>query len=173
MCFSASASFGASAVLSVAGVASFVYSRTLPQKALAGIPVIFAIQQFTEGIVWMSLMHAEWAQWERTATYAFLFFAQMAWPVYIPFAMLCCEREKIRRKVMSVLLLAGITLSAYIGYCLWNYSVVAVISMHHIRYDLGFALAHKWYYGLLYFLPTIVSPIVSSIKRLHWLGYLF
>jgi hypothetical protein len=173
MCFSASASFGASAVLSVAGVASLVYSRTLSQKALAGIPIIFAIQQFTEGVVWMSLMHTEWAQWQTTASYAFLVFAQMVWPIYIPFAMLVCEREPARRKAMYALLLAGFTLSGYIGFCLYKYSVLAVVDKHHIRYDLGFALAHTWYYGLLYFLPTIVSPVISSIKRLHWLGYLF
>ncbi len=173
MCFSASASFGASAVLSVAGVVSFARSRTTAQRFLAAVPFIFAIQQFTEGVVWMSLLHQAWAHWERTATYGFLVFAQMVWPVYIPLCILLYEGEPVKKKIMTALFVAGIVLSAYIGYCLCNYSIVAVVEQHHIKYELGFPLAHQWYYGLLYFLPTILAPVISSMKRLRWLGYLF
>jgi len=173
MCFSASASFGASVVLAVVGVTSFACSRSLQQRVLSGIPVIFALQQFTEGILWMALLNPAWSHWEKPATYGFLVFAQVVWPVYVPFAMLLFEYDPLRKKIITALTIAGAVFAAYIAFCLYHYSVSAVLDTHHIRYDLGFSLAHQWYYGLLYFVPTIVAPVISSIKKLHWLGYLF
>ena len=68
---------------------------------------------------------------------------------------------------------AGMVFSAYALFAILYYPAEAVIEQHHIRYVLGFALAHKWYYGLLYFIPTILAPLLSSNKALHWIGYLF
>src|SRR6202000_3006059 len=98
MCFSPSASFGASAVLTVVSITCMVRSRTMPQRVLSGIPLLFAIQQFVEGVVWLSLLRPEWAHWERMATYGFLFFAQMVWPVYVPLAVLLFERDAMKKK---------------------------------------------------------------------------
>jgi hypothetical protein len=173
MCFSSTASFAASAVLSVTGVASMAYARTRAQRVLAGIPLIFAVQQFTEGVLWMALMHPEWAQWETVTTYAFQVFAQMTWPLYIPLCALLFEHSAARRKVIWGLFLSGILLSAFTGYCLYVYPVHAIASKHHIMYESGFPLAKQWYYGLLYFLPTILAPLISSAKALRWLGVLF
>jgi hypothetical protein len=173
MCFSPSASFGASIVLAIVGTASLIYSCTIPQRVLAGIPIIFSIQQFVEGIVWLSLLHPSWARWQNGATFGFLVFAQMVWPVYVPLSMLLFETNPKKKKIIRLLAIFGFLFSAYIGFCLYQYPVLAVIDGHHIRYDLGFALSKQWYYGLLYFLPTILTPIISSVKRLHWLGYLF
>ena len=173
MCFSPSVSFGASAVLGGVGAISFIYSSTTSQKVLSGIPVLFAIQQFMEGVLWMSLLHPSWAPWEKPAIYGFLIFAQMVWPVYVPLSILMFESNPVRKRLISILTFIGIALAGYLGFCLYNYPVSVVAGMHHIKYELGFALAHKWYFGLLYFLPTILSPLFSSHKTLHWLGYLF
>jgi hypothetical protein len=173
MCFSATASFSASTLLAATGIVSFTQAKNNPQRILAGIPFIFSVQQFTEGILWLSLMHTAWRGWEHTATYAFQIFAQMLWPVYIPLSILFFEQEQVRRYVILFLLLCGIALSLYTGYAFYTYSVHAFAENHHIRYVSTFPLVQKWYYGLVYFLPTIVAPIVSSSKPLRWLGYLF
>ncbi len=173
MCFSPSVSFGASAVLGTVGVISFACSRTTPQKVLSGIPLLFAIQQFMEGVLWLSLLHPSWAQWEKPAMYGFLVFAQMVWPIYVPLSILLFENNPLRRRLISMLTLIGIGLAGYLGFCLYYYPVSVMAGMHHIKYEFGFALANKWYFGLLYFLPTILSPLFSSRKPLHWLGYLF
>ena len=57
MCFSAEASFGASAILLTIGVISLNKSVNVPQKVLSCIPFIFGVQQFSEGILWLSLYH--------------------------------------------------------------------------------------------------------------------
>lgn len=173
MCFSPTASFGATAVLTATGVASMAYSRSLPQKALSGIPILFALQQFAEGILWLSLLHPEWAGGERLSTYSFLIFAQVVWPVYVPLVIWLLEGDSKRKRIIGWLTTAGAVFSAYALFAILYYPTTAVIEQHHIRYVLSFALAHKWYYGLLYFIPTILAPLLSSNKTLHWIGYLF
>jgi hypothetical protein len=173
MCFSPTASFGASVVLGGIGVASIASSRTVPQKVLSGIPILFALQQFTEGVLWLALQRSDWSQWQTIATYGFLVFAQMVWPVYVPLSMLLFEQEARRRKIIGVLTVIGVLLASYVGVCMYHYPVSAVADHHHIRYVLEFPLARKWSYGLFYFIPTILAPLVSTTKSLRWLGYLF
>ena len=55
MCFSATASFGASAVLGTLGVITVAKAKTKPQKFFGTIPLLFSIQQLTEGLLWVSL----------------------------------------------------------------------------------------------------------------------
>ncbi len=173
MCFSPSASFGASAVLTGIGVASMVCARSTPQRILSCIPLLFAIQQFSEGVLWLALLNQVHANWEQPASYTFLIFAQVVWPIFMPFCMLVFEKHKERKRIMATLLLAGVILGSYLFYCLCTYSVKAIAQHQHIKYDLGFALSTKWFFGLLYFIPTIVSPLFSSVKRMPLLGYLF
>jgi hypothetical protein len=173
MCFSSAASFGAAIVLGATGIACMSRARTAPQRVLAGIPLVFALQQFTEGILWLSLLQAEWAQWKDGTTHGFLVFAQAVWPVYIPLAMYLFEQNSSRKKLIGVLAGAGVIFSAYAIFCLFYYPVSAIAEQHHIRYQLGYSLSQKWYYGLLYFIPTIVAPLMTSERILHWLGWLF
>src|SRR3569833_841914 len=105
--------------------------------------------------------------------YVFLVFAQVIWPMYVPLAMFLFEKHKKRRRAKAVLLAAGISLSCYTLFCLCYFPAYAEADHHHIMYTVGFGLSNKWYYGLLYFLPTIAAPLISGTKMLRWLGYLF
>ena len=55
MCFSSNASFGASAVLAVVGVVAIAKAKNTPGRLFAAIPFIFSIQQFAEGMLWLSM----------------------------------------------------------------------------------------------------------------------
>jgi len=173
MCFSPLASFSASAALTATGVAAFAISANRPQRILSGIPILFAIQQLAEGMLWLSLTRQGWEGWEIVSMYSFLVFAQVIWPVYVPLCMLLFEGDAKRKKLLKMLLLSGLAFSVYAAFALWYYPVSASVAQHHIRYILGYELASKWYYGLLYFIPTILAPLASGSRRLHWLGYLF
>jgi hypothetical protein len=61
MCFSAGASVGASAVLAGVGVAAIKNSGKSPQRLFAVTPLLFAVQQFVEGFIWLSLINSEYA----------------------------------------------------------------------------------------------------------------
>lgn len=173
MCFSATASFSSSALLAATGVVTIYKAGNTPQRVFAAIPLVFAVQQFTEGVLWMSLLHTSWSQWRETTTYIFQFFAQVAWPVYIPFSAMLLENDHKRKRLLLFFLLFGIALALYTGMALYKYPVHAVASDHHILYTAGFPLAQQWYYGLVYFLPTVVALAISSIGYLRWLGALF
>ena len=81
MCFSTAASFGASAILSVAGVAAVTQAQTKAQRLFAAIPFIFSIQQFFEGLLWLSIKNPDFVTDRSVPAYFFLFFALVLWPV--------------------------------------------------------------------------------------------
>lgn len=170
MCFSASVSFGAGAVLAVAGVLTLNRVKTSTQYVFATIPMFFAIQQFSEGLVWLSLSNPNFSTLEPMATVTFLIFAQVVWPVWVPLSIVMLEQNAKRKKILFTLLAMGATLSLYLGYCLMTYPVKASIVSYHIDYSLSFPLAFIWISGLFYFIPTVVSPLISSRKRVPLLG---
>jgi hypothetical protein len=103
MCFSASASFSAGVILSAIGVASIKKAQSPPHIFFASIPLIFAVQQITEGFVWLSLSNPTFVPLKQIATYNFLFFAQVVWPVWVPFSILKLEPKNRRRRSEKIL----------------------------------------------------------------------
>ena len=170
MCFSASASFGAGAVLTVIG---FVTARKIHERSqlpLALFPFIFAVQQFSEGLVWLSLSNPHFEGWQDIPIYAFLIFSHIIWPVWIPLSILFLEKQPKRRKVLKFLLAAGITLALYHIYCLMALVVTAAIDGHHIQYLIAHPRSMLMPANILYALATIFSSFFSSIRRVWWLG---
>lgn len=55
MCFSAGASFAAGTALSIVGVLTVRNSRGARELPLALIPLLFGVQQLTEGVLCLSL----------------------------------------------------------------------------------------------------------------------
>jgi hypothetical protein len=115
MCFSASASFGASAVLGVIGVATVAKARTVPQRLFASIPLVFAVQQLTEGILWLSLRDTGSDLNQSFFTYTFLVFAMMVWPVLIPLSIRVLETDAKRKRIMNLLLFVGLFVFLGVG----------------------------------------------------------
>lgn len=170
MCFSATASFGSAAVLLIIGGVCIKNSETGPQRLLSSIPLMLSVQQFLEGIVWMSLLNPEYSEWGKSATYGFLIFAQIVWPFFIPFSIMMLEKEPKRKKILLFLTILGSVQALFLGYGMLMYSVSSEILHSHIRYDLDFPPANRWFGGVLYIIATGVSPFISSIKRLRFVG---
>jgi len=169
MCFSAEASFGASAIILGIGIVAIKKSTNLPQKILSCIPLVFSVQQFAEGILWLSLSHPSLSKWNKIATYSFLVFAQVVWPILIPLSVMLLEKERKNKKILSAFLIFGIILSSVLSYCLLFYKAEASISCNHIRYDLYYPI-HLKYSGIFYFIPTVIPPLISSVKRFRLFG---
>jgi len=170
MCFSATASFGASAILFGIGSLSMKNSENGPQKFLASIPLLLSIQQIFEGILWLSISNPAYLEWVKPSTYGFLLFAQVIWPIFIPTALLLIEKEPGRRKSLSYFLALGIMQTLLMGYGLIVFPTESSISGSHIRYDMDFPAANNWYGGVLYILATGFSPFISSVKRISLIG---
>jgi len=170
MCFSATASFIAGGALITTGAAAIKACQNKKHIPFASIPLLFGVQQVSEGFLWLALEKQQYSHWETNSTYFFLFFAQILWPFWVPFSirlMEICPRIKQR---LNFILWIGIIASTYLGYCLLNYNPKASISGYHIRYDLNFSFYFVWYSGLFYFIPTVIPALISSVKNMKYLG---
>jgi len=172
MCFSAEISFGAAAVLGAAGVASVKKVNKPGQLMFAAIPLLFAVQQASEGMLWLSLSHAALVKWQSLFTYLFLFFAQMLWTTWLPLAFLFLEQERRRRGLLVVTLAAGLGVSILLGYRLAFYPVQARIDCSHILYDIGSTPFLSILSSLLYVVAIILPPFISGLRHMRLLGVL-
>jgi hypothetical protein len=171
MCFSAGASFGASAILGTIGIVTLKKAKTTNQIPFASIPLLFGVQQAAEGALWIGLSGGNNESWKHVPVYIFLIFAQAVWPVWIPFSVLRLENDRTRGTIIKVILGMGSCVSLYLLYCMLVYDVKAEIHSGHILYTLRFPTALARITNVLYFVPTVVL-FISSIKRIQLLGLL-
>ena len=167
MCFSAGASFGAGAVLSIVGAAAVIKAKTVPQGLFAAIPFIFSIQQVTEGMLWLSFNNDD-IPGRSFFTYVFLVFAIMFWPVWIPFTTLLLEKDPKRKQILTMILIAGIIVSAGFACIIMLYPLEAVATHHHIQYKLDLPTGINnimWLFNILYFTTTIISTFIQVSKE--------
>jgi hypothetical protein len=170
MCFSATASFGAGIVLSVIGVATLKKVIHPAQIPFAAIPLLFAVQQVSEGFLWLALTYPGHAFMQDFTTYLFLSFAQVIWPFYVPAAILLFREKEKRKNIPKMLASLGALVSLYLAYCLLSYPVEAKIAGQHISYGQDYPDALDNYSGALYILATVVPAFFSPIKYMKFLG---
>jgi len=170
MCFSAGASFGAGAVLTVIGVVSIKKTHRASQLLFASIPFVFGVQQIAEGVLWRTLPNPDYLNTQKIFTYIFLFFAQVLWPLWVPIAILLLEKNATRKIIQKVWVVAGLMVGLYLAYCLMVFHVEAKIVGHHIAYLQDYPDSLRKYVILLYAFATIVPPFFSHIRRMWMLG---
>lgn len=169
MCFSATASFSAGIVLLSVGVLAVKSARRPSELPLAAIPLLFAIQQLIEGVVWLTFRY-EAPLLNAVMTHAYSFFSHVLWPVYVPVAVLLIEPPGWRRTTLWVLCAAGAAVAIYFMYMLVALPVVSRATGQHIEYVSPhfFAVAVMG----LYLLSTAISPMVSSHRWVKVFGVL-
>jgi hypothetical protein len=170
MCFSSEVSFTASALLTAGGIIAVKKVSSKEQLLFACIPFIFAVQQLAEGFLWLSYTHAQFEEYRRVSTVLFLVVAQVIWPSWVPLSVLALEKNSSRRMLLKLFTFTGLTFSVYVAYCLFIYPFTAYPESHHLKYELGFPLAHSFLAAVLYFIPTVFSCVISSVKRMTTLG---
>ncbi len=170
MCFSANASFIAGATISAIGVVTLKKVKAPSQMVFASIPLIFGVQQLSEGVLWLTIPDPAYAGLQQFATYTFLFFARVVWPLWVPLAIFLLEYEGKKRKMEKVLMLMGIAVSAYFIFTLLVEPTEAVISDHHIFYKQDYPASLKLYSGIFYGIVTVLPLFISRYKRMWWLG---
>ncbi|MEK7530856.1 MAG: DUF6629 family protein [Patescibacteria group bacterium] len=165
MCFSATASFVAGGVLAATGVLTLTKTEAKKELPLASIPLFFGIQQTIEGVIWLSFGMSLLG---TVMTYAYLFFAYVFWPVFVPIAVLLVEPDPLRKNVLRALSLAGFILGAYLLYYIFADPGTAHIVNQSIAYD------YRHLYELLpltlYVAVTCGSGLISSHRVLNVFG---
>jgi hypothetical protein len=172
MCFSATASFGASGVIGAIGVGT-IRKANPADKLFAFIPLMFATQQIFEGIIWLGFAMPQFEGLRTVATMVFLLFAWAIWPAYIPFAIASLETDSKRQGILNSLKIPGMI--AGIG------AIIPIviggpqphIMDFHIDYTLQSNIPNDTIlmgYNVMYLLCTIVPMLISSRKGMTAYG---
>ena len=169
MCFSATASFSTGIVLLGIGALAFKSVRSPCEWPLAAVPLLFAFQQLSEGVIWLTFAH-ESPRLNAVMTQFYSFFSHALWPAYIPLAILLLEPLGPRRRVLGAFLAAGLLVGAYLLIMLFAFPIVSRPTGQHIEYVAPHFFAAT--VMTLYLLSTTVSPMFSTHRLLKFFGVL-
>lgn len=169
MCFSAAASFTASAFLAGCGAAALWLARDPSHKPLAAIPLLFAIQQGIEGLVWLSFDKGDPAA-TAALGHAYTLFSHILWPAYVPFAAWSAEPPGPRRRLLAGAAVGGFLVAGLLAWSLAADPVAPVAASGHIAYDSRQMLGPATM--LLYLAATTGSLLASSRGFLRAFGAL-
>jgi hypothetical protein len=169
MCFSATASFTAGAFLLGLGTLTLKSARRPREIPFAAIPLLFAIQQLTEGVIWLTFRY-EAPQLNAVITHVYSFFSHVLWPVYIPVAVLLLEPPGWRRRALLVFVATGFAVGAYLLYVLVAFPIVSRPTGLHIEYVSPHFFAAV--VMTLYLTSTTLSPGMSTHRPVKVFGIL-
>ena len=171
MCFSANMSFIAVGVLTITGLISLFISRTKVERAISLTPLFFAAQQAAEGILWLTLPVGN-GLITGLATYTYLFFVFIFWPLWMPVVISFYESEWIRKIGMYCCAAAGGCIALYALRTLLFSGAHAQIEGHHIRYifTIHVTFIISLLLNALYCIATIVPLLICSRPRVWYLG---
>jgi hypothetical protein len=169
MCFSATASFSAGVLLLGVGALTLRAARQPRELPLAAIPFLFAIQQLSEGVIWLTFTR-DAPLVNTLMTYFYTFFSHVLWPIYVPFAVLMIEPPGPRRTGLLAFLAAGLAVGGYLLYILVAFPVVSRPVGEHVEY-----LSPHFFAALsmtMYLLASTVSLLLSSHRAVKVFGVL-
>lgn len=162
MCFSTEASFTAAALLAAGGTSILRSTTSRAQVFLAAIPFLFALQQLSEGIVWLHFSHNIGSgDLFMNAQRFFLTFAFFIWPIWIPLSLAVLETVSWRRAIIFIFLFAGLGLSLVnLSYAVKDEMTIQVVN-HSLQYD-GKIPNQMIIYPLIILAPMFLSSLRSA-----------
>lgn len=165
MCFSATASFLVSGATAIAAAVAFAHMRSVREVPLAAMPALFALQQATEGGLWLALAATPPSACAPPLTIGFLAVAEVLWPLLAPLAAALVEPDQRRRRMIWACLAAGVIPSVYCAMRLLTVPQAAVIEGHHVAYAAETPLDPVMM--VPYVAATVLSLALSSIAALR------
>lgn len=165
MCFSATASFLVSGATAIAAAVSFAHVRSVREVPLAAMPAVFALQQATEGGLWLALSTTPPSACALPLTVGFLAIAEVLWPLLAPLAAALVEPDDRRRRMIYACLAAGLVPAIYCAIRLLTIPHAAVIEAHHVAYAAETPLIPAMM--VPYVAATVLSLALSSIAAVR------
>lgn len=174
MCFSPTASFTASAVLLGIGVVTLTKVKRKNDLILAVIPLIFSVQQLIEGFIWVNAYSWHDVNINLTLSYAYLLFAYVLWPIWLPLSSYAVEPNPQRKKIIFWMAILGIIVAMYSLFQVIVPPIGSEIREHCIYYHVMSPTPFiKYFWGTIYILATCFSYMLSSYRSLQLLGALW
>ncbi|KKU34718.1 MAG: hypothetical protein UX49_C0037G0012 [Candidatus Wolfebacteria bacterium GW2011_GWC2_46_275] len=116
----------------MAGVLTIAKAKKKKELPLASVPLLLGIQQAIEGVVWISFGKPIL---NMIATYAYVFFSHILWPIFIPLSVLLIEKDPRRKRILGLFLAIGLGVGLYIAYFIGLNSVTSCIIDRSIGYN--------------------------------------
>jgi len=168
MCFSATANFVGSGVLGAVGVVTLTKVKHRRELLFASLPVLFAVHQFIEGLVWLGLDGILSPAVAHDMGAAFMLYAQGLLPFLLPLSVLLFEPSaKSRRRMLPFVVLGGAT-TLYILWALTAFPLQLYVKGNSIVYINQ--ATNNTAVALLYVIATCGSLFFSKIKMMVIFG---
>ena len=178
MCYSVEASFTTAAVLLPAGLICLKRAVEINRSywAFAILPFLFGLQQFMEGVVWMTVEPGT-SPWLWPSTFSYLFFSHFFWLFWIPLSSLLIETKPLQRKLFIIFTLIGVLFggSIYIPLLTQPDWIAVSVQQHSIYYDARLiydAILPRYATTVIYAFIILVPLLLSSDRYHKILGVL-
>jgi len=169
MCFSAQADIVGGVVVAAIGVDAVRHvDRRYDHLLVACLPLLFAVHQLDEAVVWWGLQGHVSAEAGRVALWAYLLFAFVWLPVFVPVAVIALEERRSRRWMMAPFVAIGVVASTALLAGMLRGPVAATVGEYHLAYSTGLQAG-----GLivgLYVIATCGSLLVSGRRSVAAFG---
>lgn len=168
MCFSASASLTTGIVLTATGAATLPLVRDRRELLFAALPLGFGIHQITEGVIWNQLDDSVANAVRGPAVLAWLLFAWLLLPIWVPISVWLFEPDARRRRWMLALSVIG----AGIGIFLFAQAITAPAQVSRVEQHLHYAIpvGPGWLLAIPYLAATCLPLLLSTRRFVMWFG---
>lgn len=169
MCFSPEADLVAGVVLLPVGVAALREVRDVREVPFAALPLLFALHQLVEALVWFGDSGDVSTCTAQAATTAYVLFALPVLPLLVPLAVLLIEPPEARLRVAPFVVL-GAVVSMYMGWAVLDGPITVRAEAHALVY--GVSMDDRVLWSLLYVVAVIGPSLLSGSPSIVWFGAL-
>ena len=168
MCFSATANFAGSGVLGGIGVVTLTKVKHRRELLFAGLPVLFALHQFTEGFVWLGMDGYVSKEAMRVWAAGFMLYAQGLLPLLMPLSVFLFEPNGKARWRMFPFVALGALTTVYMLWALTAFPFQVYVQGKSLVYvDQG---TNFTWIAVLYVAATCGSLFFSKVRPMVLFG---
>lgn len=169
MCFSVQADLTAGVILLPVAALSLREVRHAREVPFAALPLLFALHQLVEALVWAGVNGDVSSGVQHVATLVYLIYAFPVLPTLVPTAVLLLEPHGSRLRVAPFVAL-GLVVSAYLAYVVLADPVRVVEHSHALEYSTG--IQHGAVWAALYVAAVIGPSVLSGYRSILAFGVL-
>lgn len=162
MCFGPVASFTASGILASIGTEVLRNVRSKREILFAIFPILFALQQGIEGILWLMIKKGMPEVLTNGLAFVYLLFAYSLWPILCPVSVYAIEYDPKRIKILHFFVFLGLATGFYLFLSIITNPIHVTMLNCSLRYDTYIAGAHL-FTGV--YVAAVIMPYFFSSHR--------